>query len=67
MADEFTALECSDSVPVSTPLRRAVRDLRAVLPAGWRVDVVASGDPAHRGAPVVRALPATDWFPSRYR
>ncbi|MEU1954948.1 hypothetical protein ACH474_31810 [Nocardia rhamnosiphila] len=60
MADEFTTPECFDSVLVSTPLCRAVRRLRAVLPVGWRVDVVAHGDPAHRGAPVVRALPATD-------
>ncbi|MEV0106907.1 hypothetical protein AB0H42_11285 [Nocardia sp. NPDC050799] len=60
MADEFMTLECIDSVLVSTPLCRAVRRLRAVLPVGWQVDVVANGDPAHCGVPVVRALPATD-------
>ncbi|MFI2231493.1 hypothetical protein [Nocardia testacea] len=60
MADDFPTPAFSGGVPVSTPLRRVVARLRAVLPAGWRVDVVVNGDPAHGGAPVLRALPATD-------
>lgn len=60
MAEEFMTPKSSDGVAVSTPLRREAGRLRAVLPAGWRVDVVVTGDPAHGDEPVVRALPATD-------
>ncbi|MGW0004480.1 hypothetical protein [Nocardia grenadensis] len=60
MADEFITPKFSDGVSVSTPLRREAGRLRAVLPAGWRVDVVAPGGPADGDEPVVRALPATD-------
>ncbi|MGW6336528.1 hypothetical protein [Nocardia rhamnosiphila] len=60
MADEFMIPKSSDGVPVSTPLRRAAGRMRAVLPDGWRVDVVVTGDPAHGGKPVIRAMPATD-------
>ncbi|WP_063062348.1 hypothetical protein [Nocardia sienata] len=60
MAEKLMTPEASDGVPVSTPLRREAGRLRAVLPDGWRVDVVASGDPAQGDEPVVRAVPATD-------
>ncbi|MET8800083.1 hypothetical protein ABZV91_27265 [Nocardia sp. NPDC004568] len=60
MADDFPTPQFSGGVPVSTPLWRVVAGMRAVLPVGWRVDVVVHGDPAHGGTPVLRALPATD-------
>ncbi|MFQ6229549.1 hypothetical protein [Nocardia sp. NPDC002869] len=65
MADEFMTPKSSDGGPVSTPLSRAAGRMRAVLPDDWRVDVVATGDPAHGGNPIVRAMPATDWFATR--
>lgn len=59
MADEFMTPEFAYGAPISTPLRREAGRLRAVLPAGWRVDVVATDDPARSDEPVVRALPVT--------
>lgn len=67
MADLETATSLApmvaefDSVTASTPLRRVAERLRAVLPPGWRVEIVDAPPPRYGNrAPLLRVVMPPD-------